>query len=230
MRIALPLLSLLLVLAPAFGADDWEEVSRYDNLTLFRKEIPGNPVLAYRIAGSVNAPIAKLVTVITDTPRKREWMNRIQEARVLHEYGPADRLEYIHVHCPWPVKDRDFVYRTGVELDRERHRIVIRYASVDDPKWPEVSENVRAFVFFGTFALTPSADGKSTLVEAETHTDPRGAIPKWIVNLYQKKIARQSLDGMLQQVAKPGIADAPVALQLLASEAAPAPSPAPSPL
>jgi hypothetical protein len=202
--------SLLLYAPIALSTSNWESVGTHEGMELFRKEIPGSNVLAYRGVGILEVRLERLLSIITDTPRKPEWMNRIQSARVLRVSGPRESIEYIHVNCPWPVTDRDFVYRTWVEIVKEQRKVIVHFESINDLLKPAMQGMVRAIVHFGTFTLTPEDGGRRTRVEAVTHTDPMGAIPKWIVNLYQRKWAQEALEGLLKQAAKPNVQDSPL--------------------
>lgn len=217
------LLSLEVVLADdsSSAKDGWEEYDRYQGITMYRREIPGSSVLAYKGSGDLAGSMAKLVTVILDTPRKREWMSRIREARVLRDISAEEKLEYVHVSVPWPLQDRDFVYTARLELDRVNKKATIHYKSIEDPGMPSQSGKVRAQVYFGTFTLSRAADGVRTHVEAETHADPKGLIPKFLVNIYQKKMPRQSLEGLLAQVYKPDIVEHPAVKAMLETPAVP---------
>jgi hypothetical protein len=46
-------------------------------------------------------------------------------------------------------------------------------------------------------------------VVAEVHTDPKGSIPKWMVNLTQKSWAHTTIMGLRAQVRKASASDDP---------------------
>ena len=212
-------MALTFVFTASVGASDngWEEVDNYGGITIYRKEVPGTPVLAYKGVGVLDAPIGKLLSVSVDSLRKPEWMPRLDAIKLVKQVSPVERIEYIHLKSPWPLKDRDLVYRAIMETDVAARKITLKIASIDEPSCPETDKCVRAHLYSGTFVFTPVENGTKTRMEAEGHTDPRGSIPKWIVNLYQKRIPRQSIEGLMKQVKKPGIVDHPAAAAILAA-------------
>src|SRR4051812_35804941 len=113
-------------------AAEWEEVSRSDDITLYRKEVPDSPVLAYKAKAKLDAPLAKVISVVRDTPRLSEWSYRVKDAAILEQVSPTERIEYLHAGAPWPVKDRDAVYRSRIEFDRAAKRISLCVESVED--------------------------------------------------------------------------------------------------
>jgi hypothetical protein len=197
------------------SAPDWELVSRSEEVTLFKKEIPGSPVLAYKATAKLNAPLAKVLSVVKDTPRLPEWTYRVKEAEILEEVPPTDRIIYLHVGAPWPVKDRDAVYRNRLIYDKSKSKISLCMESVEDVRRKESPSRIRAHVFPSCFFFTTPDRGKTTEIEAELHGDPRGSIPKWIVNMIQKIAPVKTLRNLKRRVESPGIVDDPQTLDFL---------------
>ena len=129
--------SLLVPLLGICGSEGWSKYDDYDGISMYRKEVPGNPVLAYRGEGVLQAPIEKLLTVLLDTAKKPQWMSRVRGAEVLREISPFEKIEFVHVKTPWILKDREFIYRVKVTLDQRTWFATIHYESVDDPLRPE---------------------------------------------------------------------------------------------
>lgn len=189
------------------GEDGWVEVGRTDGITVLRKEIPGDPVFAYRGKGTLKAPLGKIISVSRDVKRQPEWINRLEEARVVREITPMHRILYMKVNTPWPVSDRDFVVESKLTVDREKRVATLEVRSVEEPSLPVDDCCVRGQMHRNHIVLTGSADGLTTDVDAEAHVDPKGSIPKWMVNAIQKTFPQKSLKGLLRQVSKPDILD-----------------------
>ena len=204
-RLAAPLLALLL-LAPAARAGDWEKVGEDDGITIYRRQLPGDPVFAYKGEGVLDAPLGKIITVARDTAHQKDWVNRLKVAKVLHELTPFDRIIYMRYGAPWPVSDRDVVFESKLTVDRAAHTAVIDVHSVTDPLAPPDACCVRAEVRDNHMEFK-AVDGGKTAVLAVAHMDPRGSLPAWLVNLVQKTFPRKSLDALLKQVSRPEIAD-----------------------
>lgn len=188
----------------------WEPIGSFDTIRVFRRQYPGNPVLAYRGEGTLPAPLKKLVMVVTDTPSKPQWMSRVKSAEVVRRLSATEQVEYVQVQLPWPLKDRDMLYKARLEVDAKARKVTLFYESIEDPLRPVVPGLVRARIYPSRFVLTPSADSKGTFVEAEAHFDPNGSIPKWLVNLYQRRVPKESFQGLMKRVVKPGIIPHPL--------------------
>lgn len=206
-----PLFALFLTLplhaANASATNDvpWEKVKDSDDgIAVYRREIPGADVLAFRGVGEIAAPAAKIASIIIDTKRATEWVEDLESASVVRWLGPDRYVEYDHIGTPFILKDRDFVSIVEIKVDREKHQIVLHYKSADDADAPKTSY-VRGDLQDTTFVLTETATGK-TLLDGAILADPKGSVPKWLVNFFQKDWPVDTLRSLRKQAAKPDVA------------------------
>src|SRR5262249_16756273 len=127
---------------------------------------------------------------------------KIVEAKDIRLISETERIEYNHTSAPWPVKDRDFVFRATVTMDRPKKQLLVHMQSVKDSLMPETSKNVSGEISEGNDVLTSIDNGTKTNLMVEIHADPKGSIPKWIVNLFQKSWPAHTLEGIQKQCAK----------------------------
>jgi hypothetical protein len=201
---------------PAFGTpapvdqmvtQQWEQMGNDDGIVTWRKEIQGSDVVAFRGRAVINASLAKIASVLSDSSRKVEWVARAIEARDLRKISQLERVEYNRTSPPWPIMDRDFVFHSKVVLDKEKRQMVLDLKSVEDPLAPETSA-VRGTIENSHYILTcVDPECTQTDVTVEIHADPKGSLPKWVVNLFQKSWPRKTLEGIRRQVAKPNVAE-----------------------
>lgn len=196
------------VLASAFaGADDgkpasdWEKIHDKDGIALFRREVPGSDVFAFRGQGTIDAPLSKVASVIFDSEHSTDWIDNLVLTRRVRTLGPNEFIQYDHIGTPFVLKDRDFVSKVTIQLEPENHRITFNYQSVTDPDAPE-TKYVRGDLKKTQFTLSSIEGGAKTLVEGEIHCDPRGSVPKWIVNMFQRNWPEKSLKALRKQVAR----------------------------
>jgi hypothetical protein len=185
---------------PAVG---WKLVKQDEKLVLYERDVPGSDVIAFRGEGLLEAPIAQVAAVLLDDPHAPEWVDSLEESRVLRHIGPMEFIEYNHIGTPFIMKDRDFVTDVKMEIDPKARTMALRYKSVDDPSSPQTSY-VRGDLIDSLFLMT-SVDGKKTTLRAEIHCDPKGSVPKWIVNLFQRSWPSDTFDGIRKQLKKPGL-------------------------
>jgi hypothetical protein len=225
MRLRLLCLSLLTVLSlegaaladppkQASPAPKWEMFDEEDGVRCYRRDVAGSDVVALRGEGFVAAPIQRVASVLVDRKRSTEWIDRLVKTKVLRELSETESINWNHIKTPTPLQDRDFVFKTMLTTDPAKKQVLFKYFSVTDKLAPETDHYVRGHFKEGKFELTvaerTNKDGsktKGTLVVAEVVVDPRGSVPKFIVNMVQKSWPHKTLTALRKQVAKPDIKD-----------------------
>lgn len=186
------------------GPDGWEVMNRDDGIETFRREVPGSPVIALKGRGKIDAPAWKVAAVILGTKRAPEWVDSLEESRVIRMISPTSYIEYNHIGTPFIMKDRDFVSQVDIKVDRAAQTIEMSYRPTDDPGVP-VTGHVRGEIITGSFRIVPVVSGRSSELNAELHCDPKGSVAKWIVNLFQKGWPKETFEGLRKQVLRPDV-------------------------
>jgi hypothetical protein len=181
--------------------DGWKEVGNEHGIMVWSKEIPGSDVVAFRGEAEIEAPIAKVAQVLSDTSRKLEWVADCKAAKDIEMVSPLDRIEYSHIGTPWPLQDREFVFRAKVEADKPNKTMIIRFSSIEDARVPMPAGRVRGKLLKSVYTLKSISDAKSHL-RIEIHADPMGSVPKWLVNAFQRRWPHVTLTHIREQAAK----------------------------
>lgn len=192
----------------------WQKFDEDEGIAVFRREVPGSPIIALRGEGVVDAPILRVASVLCDTSRSPEWVDRLTEVKVVRKISDDEQIHWTHISTPVVIKDRDFVFDIKLELDPPNKKLYLNYHSVYDSGAPK-TDYVRGELKNGTFTLTSIDGGKKTRVLVEVLADPRGSVAKWIVNLVQKDWPHKTIASLRRQVAKTDIKDAPRLKELL---------------
>jgi hypothetical protein len=202
-------LSMLAVTPPNLS---WEIVRESDGITVYRSKVEGTSVVAFKGEGRVDVALLKVAQVIIDPSRGTEWVDSLVESRKVREISELEFIEYDRFAMPFIIKDRDFVSRVTVTPDPAAQDIRIEYVSVDDAM-PPTKKNVRGNLVYSVFHLKPEGDN-ATRVEAEILCDPKGSLPKWLVNLFQKSWPVKTLQALRKQAARPDVTPHPALARL----------------
>jgi len=179
----------------------WIRTGQENGITTYKREVPNRPIVDFMGIGVVNATIVRVASVLLEYARATEWVDSLEEARVVRMLGPFEFIEYSRVGTP-PIilRDRDFVSRNKIELDLKKQTFILRMVPATDPAVPP-THHVRGAVH-GYWKLRSIANGKQTLVIVQMHGDPKGSVAKWLVNSYQSSWPRSTLESLRRQVAK----------------------------
>jgi hypothetical protein len=210
---SLKIFLMALLCATPLAASDWELIKEEAGIKVYKKSYEGSDTLAFKGEGLVEASVAKTAAVLMDVTRKLEWVHNIREARLVRQIAPFERIEYNHTHVPWPLSDRDFVFHAVGELDKAKGSVRFRLASAEEPGLPPLKGRVRAQIFDSGYLLEPRENGAKTWLTVEIHADPKGSLPKWIANLFQKKWPLRTIQGIRSQAARPDVAEQPDVLK-----------------
>jgi hypothetical protein len=193
---------------PPVDSASWEKIDDDDGIAVYRREVAGSPVIAFKGEGVINASILRVASVIVDTKRATEWVDSLAEARTLRVVSETEYIEYDHVGTPFVMKDRDFVIDCKLDFDPTQKKVALRFHSVADPLAPTTSY-IRGELISSSFTLTALEHGSKTKILAEIHCDPKGSVAKWIVNWFQKGWPHNTITSLRTQAAKPDIVDHP---------------------
>jgi hypothetical protein len=220
------ILTLALSLAPAAYADPpavssgqaaqpaWEKIGEDDGIAVYRREVPGSPIVAFKGEGIIDASILRVSSVIVDSSRATEWVDSLKEARILRQVSETETIHYDHVGTPIVMKDRDFVSDCKLEFDPAQKKVSLKIQSIVDASAPQ-TDYIRGELLHSSFVMTSIEHGTKTRIVAEIHADPKGSVAKWIVNLFQKKWPHNTITSLRRQVAKPDIVEHPRLKQVL---------------
>lgn len=219
----------LLACAPAAAAG-WENVGTKQGVRVSRMAVEGSSKFAFRGEYVANVHIGRVAQVFADPGSRRHWVDRWAADKELDSKGPFDRTYWIRFGLPFPVSDRDYVLHTRGELDAGKRVIVARIKSVNHPAKGEDSCCVRGNVTTTYYKFEAIPGAERTKLTVEVHTDPKGMLPGWLVNLIQKDWPVKTLTALAAAAQRPGVATlADCTDWHRPAEVVPAPAPGPAP-
>jgi hypothetical protein len=207
---------------PAVSLSDsvvkWNQCSDDNGLTTYWANVEGSQVIAFRGEGIVNAPIEKVASIIIDTTRGAEWINSLVLSKVVRNISDTEFIEYDHVGIPFPfdqvISDRDFVSDVNIKYDAKTGWMTVSYKPTTDPDAPTLKKYTRGIIDC-EFKLVRMSFPNQTYVEARVFTDPKGSIPKWLVNFFQQGWPQDTFEGLRNQAKKTDINTLPVVAELM---------------
>jgi hypothetical protein len=187
---------------PHIGIDDasWHLESSSDGIALLSSSVPGIGIVPLKATMTIPGTIEEVSMVLEDVSRRGEWISNFGQSVVLERTNDYDQTEYLRVAMPWPARDRSALIRARITVSDDLRRATIAAESVDSHLGDALPTLVRSTVYASTFQMTQVAEHVE--VVALVFIDPRGSIPKWIVNYFTRRVARATLGGLRRQVAR----------------------------
>jgi hypothetical protein len=164
-------------------ADEWQQVSKNSNLTIYVRHRSDSAIEEVRGIGEFKAPISALKGILADVAKYSEFMPYTKESRVL----PQDAQLCYMVLKPPIVGSLDYTIRVHEESLKNpeggtTYRSRWELANVDGP--PPQTGVIRVTVNEGSWLLEPV--GNQTRATYTLYTDG-GGIPPLIMNFANKQ-------------------------------------------
>lgn len=193
------LISLSSLNATEASAGGWETVGTYDRVKVSRKTVEGSSLFAFRGITEADIPLDILIGTFVDPTQRRHWVDRYAKHETINK-TPLSETYWIRFKLPPLVSDRDYVLKSTAVVNEDKGVVEIRIKSVKHAKYPEDC-CVRAEVKSTYYKFTALSATKTRL-EVEVHTDPKGLLPNWLVNLIQKKWPSKTLSRLIKHARK----------------------------
>jgi hypothetical protein len=161
----------------------------------------GSPLLSFKAEGIIDAPIDLMLSVVLDAERSTEWISYLTESVVVRWIDePGEYVQFSRFDIPWPVQDRVFISRVAFEVDPETYATVLYYHPSDDR--PEFEDAILGSATGTHYVLRPIDGGTRTIFTGIGVADPKGSIPKWLVNWVGKSWPHETIQALRRQVRK----------------------------
>ena len=120
----------LAVLAASAQASEWVTRFHEQGVTVQTREVDGSGYHAFRATTTLAASPEAVLARLRDIDSYTEWFPDTPEARLVNVEGVGGVGEdvwfnYLRTDVPWPVKDRDTVYRNRLLRSEDSLRIEI---------------------------------------------------------------------------------------------------------
>ncbi len=157
----------------------WQLRKDEDGIRVSTRKVDGSPILEFKSEMTVDTPQDKVVHFYEQVNRYPEWFYQCSAARVLEEKPGGEQIIYYAMHMPWPVSNRDSVYKrtrsTGPGGD------VIVKLSAEPDAYPKQPGKVRVPYLKTEWHFKPLPAGR-TEIAFQQHCDSGGHLPAALVN------------------------------------------------
>ncbi|KJY70068.1 hypothetical protein TW78_17645 [Vibrio coralliilyticus] len=137
------------------------------------------------------------LTLLEDSDNVPNWIDNVSHSRVLRQISETENIVYTQFAAPWPAKDRDMVTYSKFVIDDASFTLRIKDAPSNT--LAEQEDYIRITRVKATWTLQKLTNG-TTHIEYIAFADPGGALPDWLANDLAKESARNTFEGLRQQL------------------------------
>lgn len=180
----------------------WEKILDEEGILVERIYVPGESIIKFRGKGLVDAPVLKILAVISDPALAKKWNKNAYNQRIVERLNDREVIFYAAHKTPWPFQDRDMLLKIKFSVDEQKRYILIQSRETSHPAVPAQKGLHRVKFARVTWYLKPlkKFKGQKTWVEFTAHMDPGGNIPSWLMNLVSKKIPFHTIKNIREMV------------------------------
>ncbi len=170
--------------------EDWKLRFDEGGVRVETRAVAGSKYKTFRARTVVAADPEAVLARLRDIDSYPDWFPDTLEARRVED-GDDTWANYVVTDTPWPVKNRDAIYRNVLQREDSHLRINI---SADPGALPETDDAVRVPQAGGFWDLQ-AVDG-GTMVHWEFHLEPGGSIPSGLANARVVETPKRALQAL----------------------------------
>lgn len=159
----------------------WELAKDENGIKVFTREIAGSQLKEFKGVVQIKTSLESLIALYYDRDSCQQWIFTCEYSRVLKEISLTEKYIYAESGAPWPVSHRDIIIHSVLTQNPDTKEVLITEIGIPD-YIPENSDFVRVPAMNGYFKFTPLNDGVVE-VTYQSHSNPGGSIPKFLVNI-----------------------------------------------
>jgi hypothetical protein len=153
-------------------------MEKANGIAVYTRPYEGSSYPEVRASGDVCATLPQLVAFVEDVAAFEQWIPDTAEARLLEQPAPRMQIYYIRTSMPWPIKDRDMIYRLSETADSSLTTTVSVGIEGLPDYLPADAGAVRMKHVSGRWSFVQT--GARTRIDLDMHIEPGGGVPAWL--------------------------------------------------
>ncbi|XP_008112876.2 START domain-containing protein 10 [Anolis carolinensis] len=158
---------------------------------------PGGDPALHRLKGRIEMPDVPAETaydVLHDTEYRKKWDTNVIETHEIASLSDGADVGYYSWKCPKPLRNRDVVTLRSWRVLEDKSYVILNF-SVKHPKYPPRKDLVRAVSILAGYLVEPTGTNSCRLTYL-AQVDPKGSLPKWVVNKASQYLAPKMMKKM----------------------------------
>jgi ribosome-associated toxin RatA of RatAB toxin-antitoxin module len=161
--------------------EEWELRKDKNDIQVYTRKYPQSNIREFKAVATLKADISQLAVILNEVENYPSWMANCKSAEIWKEIDDTTRIDYMTTAVPWPMSDRDIVFRVSTTRNTHEHFEIILTALPDAV--PEKENLIRIRKSEGTWKVKKK--NKDTVeVIHQFYGDPEGNVPGWIINMF----------------------------------------------
>jgi hypothetical protein len=204
------------IIASCFWADPlaaqgtgWKLKRDADGMKVYYRKAEHSSINELKMEVILEGSMSAVVAVLRDVPAYPQWIYKCTQSKRLKPLADHSGLYYCQVEFPWPMSNRDFIAQSKLWQDPKTKHVFIEVES--QPAYlAEKKDLIRIQQMSLKYELIPLSGGKVKMLYY-LHSDPGGALPAWLVNMFLDNGPLNTIKGLREMLKRPDYQQAQLA-------------------
>ena len=192
-----------------FGSE-WELIQEKKGIKIYKRSLKNTSLLSFRGVGEIDASFGKVVQIVLDAEKTKEWANRFPDNRLLKWIkDPHEAIKYNELDMPLFFSNRDFISLSKTSINYETKSLRVDFEKALGYDKPLKKSNVLGDISGSYFMVQFLDGGKKSKIEGVAVVDIKGRVPIWIVNFFQARWPYNTIINIRKQAKKSSVKEHP---------------------
>ena len=178
-------------------SNEWETKINELNYQVLVRESDISDIKEIKIVHRFKGNFKKLMAALNDIETNKKLFNSCTEARLLKQIDVHSSYQYFYFKMPLTISDRDIISKVTIKNTDSTYSLVSN--SVDSKMIAFKSKVIRITQANTSWQFKKTRSGDIHM-EYYASADPKGKIPKWVVNAFAIREARISIDKLKKMI------------------------------
>lgn len=166
------------------------------HIRLFSKVEEGRRLRSMKVEAELDAPMARVISTLTDFPGFTGWLWNLKEIRVLRQGTSGEHYLHLLFRTPGGLPDRDVVLRYQVRKNDNGRQTLIQ--AEDAPDFPSLKPGVVRIPDMSLTIVVEASERGGTRFSSQLQLDPGGQVPVWAANFVQRRAPYATMLGLIR--------------------------------
>ena len=182
-----------------FAQPQWELAQEDEHITVYSRRVHESANTEFKAICVIEQPIEIIAAALFDISGYPKWFYKCREALILKRNNPGnfDFTIYVALETPWPLVDRDVIFKAKTFVDLKSGKIIIDSVALKDPLVPITKQFVRITDANNQWVLEKKSP-QATHVTFSNRTNAAGSVSTYLSDLGCRKTTFHSLKNLRQ--------------------------------
>ena len=187
------------LLIPPPENHNWQLQKDKSGIKVYTREVEGSSFKEFKALTIIaNSRLTRVLDIIFDVKNYDRLFPDCSDQKMLIEISKYHNIQYLRVHTPWPVSDRDNVTELQAHFSKDSSSVQVCIKLL--PDYIEKKEGLVRLREGNGFWKLKQLDNNRVEVIYQYHSNPGGSIPSWLANSFVIKHPYKTLQNLKERV------------------------------